>query len=511
MFLKTRTSWKAKKMRKNKDSGVSGIVLLEKKAGITSFQSLSQVKKTLGTSKVGHTGTLDSFAEGLLVVLVGHMTHLVPHITNFDKTYIATIQFGSETDTLDPTGNVIKQGFLPDENQIKNAITKFKGEILQVPPAYSALHIDGKRASDLMREGKEVEMKGRPVTIFQNDFLEYDSQSGIAKIEVTCSKGTYIRSLARDVANEIGTCAHLVALKRTRIGPFSLEDAESSEEKPFTFFEFSKETAQKCGFSVLTLPLDFEKDYNNGMPLKNIFKRKEVAAQSAVFYEDGTFAGIIGNNQGWLKYGFVVHKKSFDGKKLKIFSWNDLVSGKISEYLKNKSSSLTIGSFDGPHVGHKEIFKHVKTNAASKNGKSGVITFTKPLAGLKHSDVYLGDIATLDEKLSRIGKCGLDFAVVIDFDEVRALDGMDFLKNLVENANMEFLAEGGDFHFGYKGSCNNEHIREYSENLLKAGVKSFEFEIVQPVLFEGERVSSSRIRECIKNGEKEKVALMLGE
>lgn len=498
-------------MRKTKDSGVSGIVLLKKKTGITSFQSLSQVKKALGTSKVGHTGTLDSFAEGLLVVLVGHMTHLVPHITNFDKTYIAVIQFGSETDTLDPTGAIIKQGFLPDENQIKNAVAKFKGEILQVPPAYSALHIDGKRASDLMREGKEVEMKGRHVTIFENKFLDYDAESGIARIEVTCSKGTYIRSLARDIAYEIGTCAHLVALKRTRIGPFTLEEAECSESKPFTFFEFSKDVAEKCGFSSLILPENFEKDYNNGMPLKKIFKKKNVSAQCAVFYEDGKFAGIIENNQGWLKYGFVVHKKSFDGKKLKIFSWNDLVSGKISEYLKNKSSSLTIGSFDGPHLGHKEIFKRVRTNAADKNSRSGVITFTKPLAGLKHSSVYLGDIATLDEKLSRIEKCGLDFAVVIDFDEVRSIDGLDFLKNLVEKANMEFLAEGGDFHFGYKGSCNNEHIKKYSENLSKEGRKSFDFEIVPPVLFEGERISSSRIRECIKNGEAEKVALMLGE
>ena len=129
-------------------SGVSGIVLLEKKAGKTSFSSLSVVKRALSTSKVGHTGTLDSFASGLLVVLVGKLTHLVPHITNFSKRYSALIEFGTETDTLDPTGTVVKTGGFPAEAQVREELASFVGEQGQIPPAYSALHVDGKRASD---------------------------------------------------------------------------------------------------------------------------------------------------------------------------------------------------------------------------------------------------------------------------------------------------------------------------------------------------------------------------
>ena len=117
--------------RQTGNSANSGILLLSKQSGETSFASLSAVKKSLGTKKVGHTGTLDSFADGLLVVLTGHLTRLVSHITNFGKTYLALIEFGSETDTLDPTGNIIKTGRIPDEEEVRTALKKFKGEIDQ--------------------------------------------------------------------------------------------------------------------------------------------------------------------------------------------------------------------------------------------------------------------------------------------------------------------------------------------------------------------------------------------
>ena len=174
-------------MKKNLNGdAVSGIVLLAKQSGVTSFSSLSSVKRALNTTKVGHTGTLDSFADGLLVVLVGKLTHLVPHITNFDKTYEALIEFGSETDTLDPTGQVIKTGKIPSKEEVESALEKFLGETEQIPPAYSALHVDGKRASDLVREGKTVELKPRKITISSIRLLDFDGQ--YARIEVSCSK-----------------------------------------------------------------------------------------------------------------------------------------------------------------------------------------------------------------------------------------------------------------------------------------------------------------------------------
>lgn len=142
----------------NKNNIEDGIVLLSKRTGETSFSSLYNVKKALGTKKVGHTGTLDSFASGLLVICTGKLTKLVSNITEFDKTYEAVLKFGEETDTLEYTGSVIKKTDLPDLAKLEEVLQKYKGEMLQKPPIYSAIHIDGKRASDLARKGVEADI-----------------------------------------------------------------------------------------------------------------------------------------------------------------------------------------------------------------------------------------------------------------------------------------------------------------------------------------------------------------
>ena len=148
------------------------IVLLAKKTGLTSFTSLNCVKKAFKTTKVGHTGTLDSFAQGLLVVCCGRLTRLAGNITEFDKSYKAIIKFGQETDTLECTGQIIKNAPLPTLQSLENALKKFNGNIMQTPPAFSAIHVDGKRASDLAREGKTAQLKPRPVTIFDAKIIE---------------------------------------------------------------------------------------------------------------------------------------------------------------------------------------------------------------------------------------------------------------------------------------------------------------------------------------------------
>ena len=208
-----------------------GIVLLCKTPGPTSFSSLNSVKKALNTKKVGHTGTLDSFASGLLVVCTGRLTKLAGKITGFNKTYEAVIKFGEETDTCEYTGNVIRKTSLPNENDLRSALEKWSGNIMQKPPLFSAIHIDGKRASDLARSGKDVEIPERPVTVFHSEIKELkfskDDSSLVeyAHIVFSVSKGTYIRSLARDIAKSAGSAAHLVGLFRTKAGNFCVEDS----------------------------------------------------------------------------------------------------------------------------------------------------------------------------------------------------------------------------------------------------------------------------------------------
>jgi len=211
-----------------KGGDAEGYLLLHKHPGLTSFGALGQVKRALGTTRVGHTGTLDSFAEGLLIILVGSSTRLVPWFTGCDKTYEGIIRFGTQTDTLDPLGSVVFDAPSPSREKLEEALSYFRGNILQSPPLYSAVHIDGHRAHELARSGLAPEMKPRWIRIHS---LELESYNGIdAQIRVVCSKGTYIRSLARDIALACASRAHLFALKRTAVAGFTLDEAINPEK-----------------------------------------------------------------------------------------------------------------------------------------------------------------------------------------------------------------------------------------------------------------------------------------
>lgn len=209
----------------------NNIILWNKKEGETSFQSLGKLKRELGTRKVGHTGTLDKFASGLLVVLSGKLTRLNPLFTGMDKSYRAEITFGSETDTLDPSGEVIHQAEVPPRELVEQKLTEFLGPQEQVPPLFSAIHVDGKRAWKRALAGEEVEMKPRSIVFHRLEILSWQDNS--LTIDVECSKGTYIRSLARDLGLACGSRAHLTALRRDSVGPFKLEQSwpESPEGK----------------------------------------------------------------------------------------------------------------------------------------------------------------------------------------------------------------------------------------------------------------------------------------
>jgi tRNA pseudouridine55 synthase len=207
---------------------MDGYILLNKRSGVTSFQALNPVKRILGTGKVGHTGTLDKFADGLMIVLTGRALKRQEEFTHLDKRYVAEVFFGRETATLDPEGEVVAEACAPEHGAIVAALEKFRGDITQTPPAYSAIHINGSRASDLARKGKPPEMKARPVTIYALELLSYERP--LARIAVHCSSGTYIRALARDIALACDSRAYLTALTRTMVGDYRLEDAAAVDD-----------------------------------------------------------------------------------------------------------------------------------------------------------------------------------------------------------------------------------------------------------------------------------------
>lgn len=209
-------------------SAVSGAVLLDKPADITSFGALASLKRAFATKKVGHTGTLDRFATGLMVVLIGRATRLASFVTVLDKSYDFDVVFGTETDTLDPTGKVVSRGRMPSREEIEGVLEGFLGELEQVPPAYSAVHVSGRRASDVVRSGGAPVLTPRLVRV---DRLQLCGvEEGVARFCVSCGKGTYVRSLARDIAGALGTVAHVSALRRVSVGRFSVNDAVTPDE-----------------------------------------------------------------------------------------------------------------------------------------------------------------------------------------------------------------------------------------------------------------------------------------
>ena len=216
---------------------VSGIALIDKQQGFTSHDVVAKLRKLLGTKKIGHAGTLDPMATGLLLLGVGSGTKLMQFLSELDKTYEATIRLGASTSTDDAEGEL---GQAQDASRISNdalarEIFTLTGNIEQVPSSVSAIKVDGKRAYDLVRAGEEVVLKSRSVTVSRFEVIGEPSVVGQyldINVEVDCSSGTYIRALARDLGESLGVGGHLTALRRTRIGAFEVSNASGISEEP---------------------------------------------------------------------------------------------------------------------------------------------------------------------------------------------------------------------------------------------------------------------------------------
>jgi tRNA pseudouridine55 synthase len=203
---------------------ISGLLLIDKPAGITSFAVVRRVRKALQVKKVGHLGTLDPFATGLLPLALGEATKLTQFLLDEPKTYLATLRLGMETDTQDLTGQITaKSDCLPSPEEVCRGACSFVGEIDQVPPMYSAVHHQGERLYKLARRGETVEAAPRKVMIHRLEIEDVALPRVTLKVE--CSKGTYIRTLAHDLGRALGCGAHLVGLTRLAVGPFRLEEA----------------------------------------------------------------------------------------------------------------------------------------------------------------------------------------------------------------------------------------------------------------------------------------------
>lgn len=205
-----------------------GLLLVDKPAGITSHDVVARARRALGVRRIGHHGTLDPFATGLLVLLVGRATRLAPFVLGEPKVYEAEVRFGAETSTDDLTGEVVREAPLPTPESVRSAIPTLTGAIEQLPPAVSAKQVDGERAHAAARAGRPLSLRPVTVTVHGWDVRELTPERLVAT--VTCGTGTYIRALARDLGRATGSAAHLVALRRLASGPFDVAGAIHADE-----------------------------------------------------------------------------------------------------------------------------------------------------------------------------------------------------------------------------------------------------------------------------------------
>jgi len=254
-------------MRRALSNGIAmalhGWIILDKPVGLGSTQAVSAVKRALREAgepktRVGHGGTLDPLASGVLPIAIGEATKLAGRMLDATKAYDFTIRFGEETNTLDLEGKVVATSEVrPSHADVEAVLPRFTGSILQAPPAFSALKVDGKRAYDLARAGEEVTLEEREVIIQSLSVVDAGHEE--ATFSATVSKGTYIRSLARDIAHALGTVGHVTLLRRTRAGPFTLEKAIS--------LDFLNDAAKARALTRTVLPLEAGLDDIPGLPV----------------------------------------------------------------------------------------------------------------------------------------------------------------------------------------------------------------------------------------------------
>lgn len=266
----------------------SGVVVVDKPAGMTSHDVVAQVRRALGTRKVGHAGTLDPFATGVLVLGVERATRLLGHLMLTEKTYSATVRLGAATSTDDVEGEVVatcSTAHLGEED-VRRALSAFVGEIDQVPSTMSAIKVDGKRAYARARAGEQVELQPRRVTVHEIEAGELRRAGDLLDLEirVRCSSGTYIRAIARDLGAALDVGGHLTALRRHAVGPFTLEHADTDLAHP-TVTPIAD--AARTAFPAVDLDAEQAQSVRHGRPLPI-----DLAGLAAVFAPDGEFLAL---------------------------------------------------------------------------------------------------------------------------------------------------------------------------------------------------------------------------
>ena len=294
---------------------MDGVILINKEKGISSFGVVAKIRKILNIKKVGHTGTLDPEATGLLPILIGNGTKISKYLIEHDKTYIAKLKFGIKTDTADSEGEIIKKDNFKlnkkDENFYIEVFNSFIGKMSQFPPKYSAIKVNGKKLYEYAREDKDIEIKPREIEIYSIKILHINYDENEIDFEVSCSKGTYIRTLCEDIAKKLETCGYMKELKRIRVNNFKIENSISLEE-----LEQNKDNEEFLKNNIISIEKVFENKnrinlnerkkelFLNGVKLTN-----DLEDDIYLIYSNNKFIGLGEVKEKLLKRDVIVCEK----------------------------------------------------------------------------------------------------------------------------------------------------------------------------------------------------------
>lgn len=285
-----------------------GIIVIHKEKGFTSHDVVAKLRGILHMKKIGHTGTLDPDATGVLPVALGKGTKLVDLLTDKEKTYEAVLHLGIDTDTQDMSGTVLEERPVNvTEEEVRKVLKSFVGEQLQIPPMYSALKVNGKKLYELAREGKTVERKARPVCFYEIEPLEFHLP--LVKIRVTCSKGTYIRTLCHDIGEKLGCGGCMEELLRSRVGRYSLSESHTLAQVEAAVADGTvRDMIDPVEKVLADYPVLYANSYGdrllaNGNPLSdNLVSPQHKEGWVCMYASDGTFTGIFQWDAGKKKY-----------------------------------------------------------------------------------------------------------------------------------------------------------------------------------------------------------------
>lgn len=487
---------------------MDGFININKPKDFTSQDVLNVIKRSFRGTKIGHGGTLDPGATGVLPVCLGKCTKLQDYVMGCQKTYIAQLTFGCHSSTLDKDGDwtVVNKDFQLDRGRLEAVLPQFIGEIQQIPPMVSAIKKDGVALYKLAHKGIELDLPPRPVTIYSIEILEIKEAQPLpwVKLKVTCSKGTYIRSLARDIGFALDTEAMIWELTRTATGRFKIEDSYTIDEVAAM--------VKKGDYSFLLPPEDM---LESMVPVV----AKDIGAVAAVLQgnaidcpqeiSEGTTVKILDHNRVLLGLGQVKEKGVVKTEKV-LYSCRrrknpmEIWQSPGDKQDLSKGTVVALGNFDGVHLGHRYILEHMALAGERKGLFSVALTFCPHPKDFFTcgSHKYL---QTKAAKTRHIDATGVDALLFLPFDVyLSSLTGAEFVnKILINSLNAKVIYVGYNFKFGSDGK-GSRWLREY------CGEKGIEVRVIEKVTYNGAEVSSSVVKEKLAAGDIAAVNRLLG-